>query len=109
MALPGLGRERGQVIDVLRPPLPEQRLQQRVAQNAVVEDLLQAVQRFLTTGMLEERRHLNPPPDAGNSVSSDPGLRRGSGRCGNPAGLIAAGAGVGELKWWLYRRRCTVA
>jgi hypothetical protein len=35
----------------------EERLQQRVAQHAVVEGLLEAMQGRLATGMLEQRRH----------------------------------------------------
>ena len=44
-ATEGLGGEGRQVVDVLRLPCAEQRLQQRIAQHAVVERLLQPVQR----------------------------------------------------------------
>jgi hypothetical protein len=48
-----LGREPNQVVDVGGPTLAEQRLQQRVRQDAVVEDLLEAVKGLLTAGVLE--------------------------------------------------------
>jgi hypothetical protein len=41
------------VVDVGGPTLAEQRLQQRVRQDAVVEDLLEAVKGLLTAGVLE--------------------------------------------------------
>ena len=53
----GLGRERSQVVDMFGPTRSEHRLQQRIGQHAVVEDLLEAVQPVLTASMLEERFH----------------------------------------------------
>ena len=53
----GLGRERGEVVDVIGTSGAEQRLQERIGEDAVVEDLLEAVQRLLPTGMLEQRGH----------------------------------------------------
>ena len=49
-AAEGLGGEGGQVVDVLGPAGAEERLEQRVGQDAVVEDLLEAVQPLLATG-----------------------------------------------------------
>jgi hypothetical protein len=46
-------RERGQMIDVMRIPSSEQRLQERVGKHAVVEDLLEAMKSGFSTGMLE--------------------------------------------------------
>ena len=46
------------MLDVLRLAGTEERLQQRVAQHAVVEGLLEAMQGLLTAGMLEQRGHL---------------------------------------------------
>jgi hypothetical protein len=45
------------VIDVLGPSRTEQRLEHRVGQDAAVEQILEAVDRFLATGMFVERRH----------------------------------------------------
>ena len=53
----GLGGEHRQVLDVLRLARAEQRLQQRVAQDAVVEELLEAVEGLVTAGVLEEAGH----------------------------------------------------
>ena len=57
-AAEALRREHGQVLDVLELAGTEERLQQRVAQHAVVEGLLEAMQGLLAAGMLEQRRHL---------------------------------------------------
>ena len=43
---------------MLRLPVPEERLEERVAQDAVVEELLEAVQRGLAAGVLVEGRAL---------------------------------------------------
>jgi hypothetical protein len=56
-ATEGLRRERGQVIDVLGPSRAEQRLEHRIGQDAAVEQILEAVNRFLTAGVFVERRH----------------------------------------------------
>jgi len=57
-AAEGLGGEHREVLDVLRLPVTEQRLEERVAQDAVVEELLEAVQRGLASGVLVEARAL---------------------------------------------------
>ena len=73
-----LGGEHRQVLDVLRLALAEQRLQQRVAQDAVVEGLLEPVQRRprrrrarTGTPRLDARRHAaqvtSPGPSPSNS------------------------------------------
>ncbi len=49
--------ERGQVVDVARLTLPEQRLEERIGEDAVVEVLLEAVQGGLAAGVLEETGH----------------------------------------------------
>jgi hypothetical protein len=56
-ATEALGREHRHVIDVLRLALAEQRLQQRIAQNTVVEQLLQTMEALLAASMLKQRRH----------------------------------------------------
>jgi hypothetical protein len=53
--------ERGQVVDVLGLAGAEQRLQERIAQDARIEGVLEAVQRLLAAGVLEER---GMPPNA---------------------------------------------
>jgi hypothetical protein len=45
------------MIDVLRLAGAEQGLQQRIAQHAVVEGLLETVQSSLAAGELEQARH----------------------------------------------------
>ena len=52
-----LGRERRQVVYVLGPSVAEQRLQERVDEDAVVERLLEPVHCLLTACVLEQRRH----------------------------------------------------
>jgi hypothetical protein len=52
----GLGRKRSQVIDVLGATRTERRLEHRVGQDAAMERILEAVDRFLT-GMFAARRH----------------------------------------------------
>jgi hypothetical protein len=52
-----LGRERGQVIDVLGPSRTEQRLEHGIRKDAAVEQILKTVNRFLATGVFVERRH----------------------------------------------------
>ena len=56
-AAEGLGGEGREVVDVLGLPGAEQRLQERVGEHAVVEGLLQAVQRLVPAGVLEQGRH----------------------------------------------------
>jgi hypothetical protein len=51
------GREPGQVLDVMRSPLREQGLQQRIGDDLGVEQLLKPVQRLLASGMLVQARH----------------------------------------------------
>ena len=73
------------MIDVLRLAAAEERLQERVAQDAGVEVVLEAVERLLAAGVLEEGRHRRDPtagpggngPDRGHSLDSgsDPGGR----------------------------------
>jgi hypothetical protein len=48
-----LGGEHRQVIDMLELAVAEQRLEQRVSQHAVVEDLLEVVERLLAASVLE--------------------------------------------------------
>jgi hypothetical protein len=52
-----LGGEHRQMVDMLRLPCPEQRLQQRVAQHAGVEHVLEAMDRLDPTSELEQRGH----------------------------------------------------
>ncbi len=56
-AAEGLGGEGREVVDVLGLPGTEQRLQERVGEHAVVEGLLEAVQRLVPAGVLEQGRH----------------------------------------------------
>jgi hypothetical protein len=53
----GLGRECGQVVDVIGPSGAEERLQERVGEDAVVKELLEAVERFFAAGMFEQCGH----------------------------------------------------
>jgi hypothetical protein len=46
------------VLDVVRLTLAEQRLQERIGQDAGVEGRLEAVDRLLATCVLVQRRHL---------------------------------------------------
>src|SRR3954466_5082503 len=50
-----LCREHRQMLDVLWPPCAEQRLEQRIGEHAVVEDLLGPVQCGLAARVLVER------------------------------------------------------
>jgi hypothetical protein len=44
-------------VDVIWLSRAEQRLQQRVGEDAVIEDLLETVKRLLTACMFEQRGH----------------------------------------------------
>ena len=63
-----LGRERREVVDVLGLPRAEQGLEQRVGQHAVVEGLLQPVQRLLPARVLEQTGPVPPPGPASVTV-----------------------------------------
>ena len=56
-ATEGFGCEGRQMIDVLRLAGPEERLQQRILENTLVERLLEVVHRVLATCKLAERGH----------------------------------------------------
>src|SRR5262245_56174796 len=51
-------REPRQVIDVMRAPLDEQRLQDRIRENFRVEQLLEAVKRFISARMFVQAPHV---------------------------------------------------
>ena len=76
-ATKALGREHRQVIDVLRLALTEQRLQQRIAQNTVVEQLLEAMEALLAASVLKQRRHerMLTPRDGPESTTAAKSLR----------------------------------
>ena len=76
-AAEALRREHRQVLDVLRPALTEQRLKQRVGEHAVVEDLLEPVQRRLAAGVLVEGLW-GREPCAHVTGSNSPGTRPAS-------------------------------
>jgi hypothetical protein len=71
-----LGGELGQVLDVARAPGAEQRLEQRVGQDAVVEDLFETVETRLAACVLEQRDHDGTPRGATDPI--DETVRFGS-------------------------------
>ena len=96
-----LGGERGQVVDVLRPARPEQRLQQRVAQHAGVEDVLEPVERRLAAGVLEQRGH----PTQGNRHARRWSMVKSSSHA-SPSGdasqrpSMRSSPTVARKRWW---------
>jgi hypothetical protein len=56
-ATEGFGGEGGEVINVFRLPGPEERLEQRIFEDAAVEGVLEAMQRFLPACEFVEGRH----------------------------------------------------
>ena len=52
----GLRRERREMVHVLGSPLSEERLEHRVGEDLAVEELLEAMDRLLSAGVLEEGR-----------------------------------------------------
>jgi len=75
---------------MLGPAGPEQRLQQRVGEHAVVEDLLKAVQRHLTASVLEQRGHAP-------NLSQAPRCRRAKPTTGPRTKPNRLGAAAGTL------------